>query len=467
MFIGRNDELLEIQNQLKDRNKAQLLILYGRRRIGKSRLIEEAVDTEKQVLFFEGIQGERSAYQVSQFLDDLSRQTKRARLRGTTWAEAFRGLGEVVADGRWVVVFDEFPWMGAGRTRIVSELKLHWDRWKNNTDLVLFLCGSVASFMTKHVLHSQALHNRKTFEMNLGPLSPREAGEFISRRSLREKAQLYMCLGGVPKYLEQIDPKQSVEKNLNRLAFTRNGFFVTEFETLFKEQFRSVKNYEAITCALAEGPKDLTSLAALTGTSRGGGFQAQVDNLVQAEFVREYRPVKVGPQARTRTIRYRLVDPFLLFYFRYVHANRALIAKNRNENLFRAIVGPTQHQYYGYAWERLCEDALGEILRKLDLSLADILYMGPYFQRPLASGQGLQIDWLIARRDDVWTVIEYKYTKQPIPRSILTEMQTKIARLNPPDSVTIEPVLVTASGVTPSVTKAGYFSAVLELDDLV
>lgn len=305
--------------------------------------------------------------------------------------------------------FDEFPWLGAGRTRIVSELKLHWDRWKKNTNLALFLCGSVASFMTKHVLHSQALHNRKTFEMNLGPLSPREAGEFISRRSLREKAQLYMCLGGVPKYLEQIDAKQSVEKNLNRLAFTRNGFFVTEFETLFKEQFRSVKNYEAITRALAEGPKDLTSLGALTGTSRGGGFQAQVDNLVQAEFVREYRPVKIGRHARTRTIRYRPVDPFLLFYFRYVHANRALIAKNRKENLFRSIVGPTQQQYYGYAWERLCEDALGEILSRLDISLADILYMGPYFQRPLSVIRPMPMNQLhpnlSSLRRSVWIAI--------------------------------------------------------------
>lgn len=178
-----------------------------------------------RVLYFEGIEGENTRVQIDLFLDDLAQQTGRVRLGAKTWSEVFQGVGELIDTGRWVLVFDEFPWMGAGRSSIVSHLKLHWDRWSRNPDVTLFLCGSVASFMVRHVVHSKALHNRKTLEICLGPLSPAEVGQFVPARSLKEKAQLYMCLGGVPKYLEQVDHRWSVEQNLNRLTL-RVGTFL-------------------------------------------------------------------------------------------------------------------------------------------------------------------------------------------------------------------------------------------------
>jgi hypothetical protein len=467
MFVGREHEIAAIRERLADRSKAQLLILYGRRRIGKSRLIAEATKLERRKLLFEGIEGAPSSAQVVQFTDDLARQTRRVRLAAASWRDAFSGLGEVVRTGRWVVVFDEFPWMGAGRTRIVAELKLHWDRWSANPELALIVCGSVASFMTQHVVHSKALHNRKTLEMCLGPLSPRETGLFFARRSAHERAQLYMSLGGVPKYLEQVSARHSLAYNLNRLAFTQHGFFVQEFETLFKEQFRAIKTYEAVVRALAQGPKRLPELERFSQAARGGGFQSQIANLVNAQFVRQYRPVAVGRKPRARTMMYKLADPFLSFYFRYIHEHRDLIARNRSENLFRAIAGPTLDQYWGYAWERLCEDALAEICGHLRLSLADIDRMGPYFQQGLRRGRGVQIDWLIVRRDGVWTVIEYKYTKTPIGTEVIAEVQEKIKRLQPPRHITVEPVLVSAAGARSTVDAAGYFARILTLADLV
>jgi len=203
------------------------------------------------------------------------------------------------------VVFDEFPWMGANRARIVSELKLHWDRWSSDNDqIALFLCGSVASFMSRHVVHSKALHNRKTMEMCLGPLSPRESSQFIPRRGLREKAQLHMCLGGIPKYLEQIDPRESLERNLNRLAFTADGFFIAEFETLFKEQFRSPCVYEEVVRALAQAPGGPADLAKRVGSVRGGGFQDQLRNLERAQFIRPYYALSPHGGKHRRTLRW-------------------------------------------------------------------------------------------------------------------------------------------------------------------
>ena len=124
MFIGREFELSLLRRHLDDRSRAQLIVLYGRRRVGKSTLIARAVESESRTLFFEGIEGARNSVQITQFLDDLASQTGRVRLGATNWREVFRGVGELVQNGRWVLVFDEFPWLGAGRTQIVSELKL-------------------------------------------------------------------------------------------------------------------------------------------------------------------------------------------------------------------------------------------------------------------------------------------------------------------------------------------------------
>ena len=468
MFIGRKYELDLIRSHLADTKKAQLIILYGRRRIGKSTLIRESVKQEQRVLFFEGIEGGRKQDQIDQFLDDLSSQTGRVKLSASNWRDVFRGVGELVEKGRWVLVFDEFPWMGSGRTKIVSELKLYWDRWSKNPNVVLFLCGSVASFMLQHVVHSKALHNRKTLEICLTPLSPSETGKFISRRSVAEKACLYMTLGGIPKYLEQIDAKRSLHKNLNRFAFSSNGFFIEEFETLFKEQFKSIHVYSSIVEALAESPANVTALSEKVGVAKGGGFKKQLENLVHAQFVREYTPVSPSRRARLRTKMYKLVDPFLIFYFRYVHPNREIIARNsRGEDLFRGIAGATIQQYYGYAFERLCEDAMQNILERLDIRLSDIEAMGPYFQQRRSSQGGLQIDWLIMRRDKVWTLIEFKYTNTKVGTSVIKEVQQKAIRLNAPQGITIEPVLVSASGVNCAVEKREYFNQVLTLSDML
>ena len=467
MFIGRSYEIGLIEQCLHDRSKAQLLILYGRRRIGKSTLIGESLKGQKNVLFFEGVEGAPTRNQIDQFLDDLARQTGRVKLAARNWREVFQGIGEIIQKGRWILVFDEFPWMAAGRSQIVSDLKLYWDRWARNKDSVLFLCGSVASFMTRHLIHSKALHNRKTLEMCLGPLTPRESGRFMAQRGLWEKAQLYMCLGGVPKYLEQIDPKISLEKNLNRHCFCSSGFFIHEFETLFKEQFRAVKTYETIVRHLAVSPLGLSDLARRSNLFKGGGLHQHLENLIRAGFVRSYSPFAPTGKQRLRTRIYKLVDPFLLFYFRHMRPNLKTIESNKSENLFRTITRDSMDQYYGFAFERLCEDSFETIRKRLGLELADIMTMGPYFQRPVGKRKGLQIDNLIMRRDKVWTIMEYKYHTTPVGMSVVEEVSRKIERLPVPVNTSVEKVLIAAAGVTKEVKQSNFFNALLTLGDLI
>jgi predicted AAA+ superfamily ATPase len=469
MFIGRQYETRLIQEKLADTSKAQLIILYGRRRVGKSTLIRKSLKRQKNVLFFEGIQGRSTRDQIDQFLVDLSTQTGRVKLAAKNWREAFQGLEETIQKGRWFLVLDELPWMAAGRSQMISDLKLFWDRWSSsNRNLVLFLCGSVASFMVKHLIHSKSLHNRKTLEIHLMPLSPAETSLFIPKRSFWEKAQLYMTLGGIPKYLEQINPRLSIEKNINQLCFCTDGFFLNEFETLFKEQFKGIKTYENIVRLLARQSMNISELSTGTKMIRGGGLQSYVDNLIRANFVREYSPYKPNYRKRARTKLYKLVDPFLIFYFHYIEPHLQLIKKNKAENLFRAITGTSINQYYGFAFERLCEDSFETVLRGLNLKLADLINFGPYFQQKKSDGsRGLQIDNLIMRQDKVWTIIEYKYSKELAGLSVIREVEQKTDRLPVPAHISIETALISAAGAKPSVHKSGFFNHILTLSDLL
>lgn len=466
MYIGRQHEQQIIHEKLKDTSKAQLVVLYGRRRVGKSTLIRRCVSGEKNVLFFEGIQGASTPEQIDYFLSCFSRQTGRVKLAARNWREVFQGMGELIQKDRWILVFDEFPWMAAGHTQLVSDLKLYWDQWCQNKNLVLFLCGSVASFMVKHIIHSKALHNRKTLEIKLTPLTPQESAGFMAKRGNLEKSKAYMVFGGVPKYLEQIDPKQSLEKNINRMCFCRDGFFVNEFETLFKEQFKAIRTYESIVKLLAEGPCHLSEIARKTRIERGGGLKSHLENLIQANFVKEYSPYKPDHRPKTRTKIYKLTDPFLLFYFHYMEPNRKLIEANKNENLFRAVSQNSIQQYYGYAFERFCEDSFDLILEKTGLRLSDLYNFGPYFQRPAHSGRGVQVDNLLMRRDNVWTLMEYKYSLKPVGTGIIREIMQKMARLPVPENVTVEKILISASGVTRDVSEASFFDHILSLSDL-
>jgi len=261
MFYGRKHEL-QILKRAIGSSSPELGIVYGRRRVGKSSLLMQAAG-RKGDLLFEGLQQASLKSQIEHFLLQLADQTGTPRSAARNWREALDALSFHLRNGRRYVVFDEFPWMASGRSELVALVKYYWDNhWKKNPGLTLVLCGSIANFMFRHIVHSKALHNRKTFEIELDPLPAHEAKRFFGRyRSDYEIAKFLMVFGGIPKYLEQIDPARSLSDNLDRLCFQRNAFFLTEFETVFKEQFKVAGTYGEIVKALAEQSQSRESLA--------------------------------------------------------------------------------------------------------------------------------------------------------------------------------------------------------------
>ncbi len=471
-MLGRKYEYDLIKNCIQS-ERAELGIVYGRRRVGKSTLLQ-TLRKETRNLYFEGIKGLSTQEQIEHFCKQLADQTQSMPVVARQWQDAFDALSIHISKKKYYVVFDEFPWMASEQKKLVSILKYYWDNhWKKNNQLTLMLCGSIAQFMIKHLVHSEALHNRKTFELKLEPLPAHEAAFFFKKkRSAFEIAKFLMIFGGIPKYLEQININHSLEKNMDRLCFMKGGFFLNEFETIFKEQFKVSKTYEAIVLALSQSKLTKEDLARKIKMSAGGGLTVYLKNLEQADFIRRELSLDLtGKSLKSKTARYALSDEWLRFYFAYMHDSLKVLVRNTHEGLFDQMTRTSLANYFGINFENFCIQNISDIIRLLDLRPSEVLQWGPYFQQPSRSSakkkKGTQIDLLIQRRGQNYSLIECKFTENPVQPSIIQDVESKIKALKVPKKVTLERVLIAANGVHPKVAQADYFHKILTLDDFL
>lgn len=463
-FIGRHREIEMMRNAI-DSSRPELGIVYGRRRTGKSTLLKKFIG-RKGDFYFEGLEKASGKKQIAHFTGQLATQSGTMPVLVRDWNDAFKAFSSHIARGKHYVVFDEFPWMASNRTELVALLKYYWDNvWKENPQLTLVLCGSIAGFMIKHLVHSKALHNRKTFEIHLGPLPAGEAKLFFKNyRSDFEILKFLMVFGGIPKYLEQIDPKKSFAENVDRLCFQKHGFFVNEYETLFKEQFKVTQNYGAIVKALASESLSKEHLAAKLKTIAGGGLTGYVKNLEMAEFVKVFQPYALR-KAGTRTQRIYLWDEWLHFYFTFMQSRRDIIAHNEKPGLFESLSPSGLASYFGRAFERLCLKNVTPLLENLGTALHHIKGFGPFFRQgargPGKKKPGVQIDMLIEKKGHILTLVECKYSPDPIGLTVIPDVKRKIDVLGAPRHYTLEKVLIAPGGVTADLADSGFFHHVL------
>lgn len=362
-------------------------------------------------------------------------------------------------------------WMASERSELVALLKYFWDnKWKNNPKLTLILCGSVASYMVRHVVHSEALHNRKTFEILLDPLPLNESKNFFRDfRSPFEMAQFLMIFGGVPKYLEQIDPKKSLAQNINHLCLNKHGFFVNEFETLFKEQFKVVKNYETIVQLLSRKSLSKEQIAKEFNQGPGGSLTGTLENLERAQFIKSFSPIDFDKSIKTKTKRYVLWDEWIRFYLTFLQPRLSIIKANTYTPLFEQLIGKRLAIYTGLAFERLCLKNVHLILSALEVDMGDLIYFGPYFrqgQRSKQSKPRVQIDLMLMRDRNLLTLIECKFKDEPEDLQVIKDFDNKILSIKAPKKFSIEKVLISATGATEAVTDSEYFNKILRIEDL-
>lgn len=467
MFLGREKELEILEKRYKSA-RSELVVIYGRRRIGKSRLLEEFTKKKKNKLCFEGLEDASTKEQIKHFLDILRKQHKDPYLGNLdSWEQVFSYITDQVIPAfekkKLILVFDEFQWMAVGRKKLVSLLKFYWDNHWKNSKVMLVLCGSIASFMVNKVIKSKALFGRINQKILLKGLSPKLAKKmFLKKRGDEEVLRYLMIFGCIPRYLEEINLNQSLRKNMNELCFSNNGFMIEEYEKIFYNQFKDAKIYQQVAKALSDRPLGLSGIAKkLKVKTIGGSFQQIIRNLEDAGIISSY--ISFDMPHNTKYKKFKLTDEYLVFYYKYIFPNLRSIKEERSSRLFEELCESKWQSWLGIAFERFCFKNANYIAQKLGFS-DELINVSPYYGK---SDEKFQIDLIFERSGKVITICEVKYYDKQISTSIIPEFSRKCDLLKLPEEYTVEKALITIKGIDKALEESQYFHHVLNVKDIL
>ncbi|HLD44430.1 MAG TPA: hypothetical protein VJC18_03260, partial [bacterium] len=286
------------------------------------------------------------------------------------------------------------------------------------------------------------------------------------KRTNRELLEIFFTVGGVPQYLDKFNLDRSPQLNIDQLFFTPDGYFLQEFDRLFASHFGKNPVYKKILTHLAKekfsSRDDLLHALQMT---EGGRLSDYLEELQLADFVEPYSPV--NKPASSVLIRYRIADPFLLFYFRFVYPNIRKIKTQRKHVGRKAFVSDQAYAIWqGLAFEYFCDRNHELIAEKLGFSAVQYEHGAWFKKRDLLTG-GSQVDLLFLRSDRVVTLCEIKFQSEPIGKNIIEAVQNKIRLFPNPRQLTIETVLITATPATPELVNEGFFRSIITVNDLI
>lgn len=410
-LIGRKDEQRILLDALES-NEAEMVAVYGRRRVGKTFLIKQTYG-EHIVFELTGLQAAGSADQLQNFSLQL---TERLGLSTpvkvpTDWLEAFFMLAQYLRNrddqAKKVVFFDEVPWLASARSGFLMGLSWFWNSFAVSNNLVVVICGSAASWMIRKVVNDRGgLHNRITKRILLQPFSLAETEAYLKSRHLffnhYQIAQLYMAIGGIPHYLKAIEAGKSAVQNINDICFLPSGLLHDEFLRLYPALFAHADNHMAIVRALAQSRHGLNRSAIVKSAKvpEGGSTSRVLDELEQSGFITFYYPFG----KKKKDMLYRLTDEYSLFYLRFIEKNR-----NQGPDTWHHL-SQTQaaKTWAGYAFENLCLKHLPAIKNALGIS-GVYTTASSFYQAGNHSEPGAQIDLVLDRNDQVINLFEIKF----------------------------------------------------------
>lgn len=356
MFVGRTTELVRLREEFAA-PRPSLLVVYGRRRVGKSTLLREATQAVPSVLY----QATRvtAALNLDAFKAEIARALEPDDLLAglTDWLGVLTYLARA-AEARpgLVVVLDEFPYLAEAEPALPSILQKFWDGGAATPgQLNLVLCGSMIAHMEDLLAERNPLYGRKTLAMDVAPLPFRDAAAFFPSRSAEERLLAYAVFGGVPFYLQLCDPDATLEQDVTRLLLTNAGALVDEPTVLLQSELREVQRYASILAAIADG---CTKLGDISGRIREGGGSAglgpYMERLERMRLVRAVRSMDAEPKSRDR--RYAVADPLVAFWHRFVRPNLSSIVQGFGAEVWRHQVAPQLDGYMGGAFEEVCRE---------------------------------------------------------------------------------------------------------------
>lgn len=474
-MIGREKEIKEL-NRLYSRNRADLVAIYGRRRVGKTFLVDETFGT--RITFrHAGLspadkqpEGLLSA-QLEHFYRSLREQGMKNPGKPSSWMDAFYQLECFLKqkdDGKRQLVFlDEIPWMDTPRSGFVQAFEGFWNNWAcHRKNMMVIVCGSANSWILDHLINNHGgLYNRVTYEIKLSPLSLRECEQLLHENGVHfsryDIAQSYMIFGGIPYYLGYVDGELSLAQNVDQLFFSGSARLANEFVRLFDSIFDDSELARSIIRLLYTRNAGFTrkEIIEKLHLSNGSRLSRILHALTAGDFVIKYAPFGMSK----RDVHYKLTDPFCLFWLHFVADHSGLTGDYWQQR----VTSQPVVIWRGYAFENLCFNHIPQIKRALGIS--GVITTASAWSKRSDDQEGTQIDLLLSRNDNVVNMCELKYYGTDFVvdlhyyKKILYRQELLLKELSPKCSVCS--TLITTYGIKRN-EYADAFLKVITLDDL-
>lgn len=479
MFFGRETELLDLMSLWRKRSSS-IVACRGRRRIGKSTLFREFARRSADVYMeFEGLAPNpehpvTNEDQLNEFAMRLSKLTNSPILHLQNWQDAFFWLDRAIDETKkTVILLDEISWMAADEPNFPVILRNAWEtHFHRHERLVFVVCGSVSSWIKKNILGNTGFTGRFSRDYVLTDLNLSDCSEFWNpvkeHLNAREIMDVLSVTGGVPRYLEEIDPGLTPEENIKRMCFRKEGELYKDFDAIFNPIFGDETIIKRkLLGALADGPLTGSELASLTGTDRNGKLSERLKELEEGGFIDS--DVGLNPETgeECRVSKYRLRDNYTRFYLKYVEPKKNQIKRGayRFANLSAL---PEWNSVMGLQFENLIVNNAMDLVPLMGIGNTTIESAAPYrnMRRDRQGNpRGCQIDLLIQTPKTAY-VVEVK-RRQHIGVEVEAEVAERMRRLPLRKGLSKRPVLVYDGELDPAVEASGFFSAIISSRQLL
>ena len=356
MFIGRKNELDFLEDKYHAKG-GQLIVLYGRRRVGKTETLRKFCEDKDHVFY--SCTETTNEQQLAAFSNRmLAKDIPAARYikQFPDWEQALGSVSELPGSGKKLLIIDEFPYMVKNNHAIPSILQNLWDRSLKNEDVMIILCGSAMSFIEKEILaEKNPLYGRATGILKMNEMDFFDAIKFFPDYSNLDKITAFSILGGIPHYLKQFDQSLSIDDNIKRNILQRGSILYSEVEFLMRQELRETTIYNTIIQAVALGNTKLNDIFQKTQIDKNK-LTVYLKNLIDLGIVRREFPVSDGikEQANVQRGIYQIVDNFFRFWYAFVFPNISELEVGDVDGIYEYAVQPTLEQYTSRIFEEVC-----------------------------------------------------------------------------------------------------------------
>lgn len=471
-FIGRKREL-ERLNRIYQRKSPNLVVINGRRRVGKSRLITEFAHNQADAKLwdFAGLAPDLNATkqdQLDNFGHQLSRHLQKPTITFNNWSDAFYYLSSQVK-AKDIILFDEISWMADKDKTFIPKLKTWWD--KETKPVTLFFCGSVSTWISDNILNSTAFFGRINLSMTLNPLSIKESYTFLKMLAFKGSSYEFFIivsiLGGIPWYLEQLLPNESASQQIKFLCFEKSGLLHLEFDRIFHDLFGPKGTvYKKILEVLKSGKRTLSEIREEIKFSHSGKLSTFMENLITAGFVTKQGLWSFKTKKPLKKSLYRISDPYIRFYLKVIQPNLNKINLNSFTKL-DIMKLPGFDAHIGLQVENLLMQNRKALIEAIGLQPSEIVADGAYRQFANSRQDGCQIDYLIQTETHNLFICEFKFKRLELDKQIINEVESKIQKLKVPRGFSVIPVLFHIGGISDAIATSEYFYRIINIETLM